>query len=64
MSRGAHGANLEAAPLALAIGILSNTVLKLGVVLSLGRHRFRWLAASGLLLIGASLIASLYLFRK
>jgi uncharacterized membrane protein (DUF4010 family) len=43
MARGAHGAEMNAAALALAIGILSNTVLKLGVVLTLGRGRFRCL---------------------
>jgi hypothetical protein len=46
----------------LLIGILSNTVLKLGIVLILGRYRFRWLAAGGLVLIGAALVASLLLF--
>jgi uncharacterized membrane protein (DUF4010 family) len=64
MARGAQGADTMAAPLALAIGILSNTVLKLGVVLILGRGRFRWLAAGGLVLIAAALVASLFLFGK
>jgi len=64
MARGAHGADTMAAPLALAIGILSNTVLKLGVVLTLGQGRFRWLAAGGLVLIAAALVASLFLFGK
>ncbi len=62
MARSAHGPDLETASQALTLGILSNTVLKLGVVLTLGRHRFRWLAAGGLLLIGAALVASLLLF--
>ena len=32
----------------IAIGILSNTVLKLALALAIGRNRFRWLAAAGL----------------
>jgi uncharacterized membrane protein (DUF4010 family) len=62
MSRGGNGTDLGAAPLALTIGILSNTVLKLGVVLILGKGRFRWLATGGLLLITAALVASVFFF--
>jgi len=64
MARSAQAADLNTASQALVIGILSNTLLKLGVVLSLGRHRFRWLAAGGLLLIAAALVAALFFFGK
>ena len=43
--------------------MLSNTVLKAAVSFSLGRDRFRWLAAGGLALIGVSLAMSLALLR-
>ena len=64
MARSAQAADVKTASQALVIGILSNTLLKLGVVLSLGRDRFRWLAAGGLLLIAATLVVSLFLFGK
>src|SRR6185295_3475030 len=62
MAHSAKDVNVETASQALAIGILSNTALKLGVVLALGRHRFRWIAAGGLVLIAAALVVSLFLF--
>jgi uncharacterized membrane protein (DUF4010 family) len=64
MARSAQAADLKTASQALVIGILSNTLLKLGVVLSLGRHHFRWLASGGLLLIAATLVASFFFFGK
>jgi len=63
MAQGAHGATMEVASSALVVGILSNTVLKLGVVLTLGQGRYRWIAAGGLALIAVALIVSLLLFR-
>ena len=59
MARGEPGSTVEMAASALAVGIVSNTVLKLGVVLALGTGRFRWLAAGGLLLIALALAASI-----
>jgi uncharacterized membrane protein (DUF4010 family) len=44
---------------AIGIGLLSNTVLKLGLVLALGGPAFRRFAASGLLACAISLMASL-----
>ena len=45
---------------ALVIGILSNTVVKLGIVLALGRGGFRTLAAVGLSVIAVALGARLW----
>jgi hypothetical protein len=62
MARGVYGATLEIASIALVVGILSNTLLKLGVVLAIGRGRYRWLAAGGLTLITAALVVSIVIF--
>jgi uncharacterized membrane protein (DUF4010 family) len=62
MARGVYGATLEIASIALVVGILSNTVLKLGVVLAIGRGRYRWLAAGGLTLITVALVISIGIF--
>jgi len=45
---------LQLAAVAIAIGVLSNTALKLTVILTLGTARFRRLAGMGLLLLGAA----------
>lgn len=42
------------AAMAMAVGVLANTCLKLTVTLILGAARFRWLAGFGLLLLGAA----------
>jgi uncharacterized membrane protein (DUF4010 family) len=47
---------------AIAIGLLSNTVLKLGVALALGVGAFRRLAAGGLLAFAVSLLAGILLW--
>ena len=44
---------------AIAVGLLSNTALKLGLVLFLGAPRFRRAAAPGLLALGAAVIVAL-----
>jgi len=62
MSKGTQGATAEIASRALVVGILSNTVLKTSLVLVLGRGRYRWLAAGGLVLIAIGLIISLTVF--
>jgi uncharacterized membrane protein (DUF4010 family) len=59
MARGQHGGTLETAAQALVIGILSNTVLKAGIVIALGRGRFRWLAVGGFLVIAIAIGISL-----
>ncbi|MFL5403836.1 MAG: MgtC/SapB family protein [Gemmatimonadales bacterium] len=58
---GAEAAGLGAQ--AIAIGILSNTVLKLAVVLSLGRGQFRWIAGFGLVTLGVASGVGLWLGR-
>jgi uncharacterized membrane protein (DUF4010 family) len=63
MARGGHGGSLDVAAAALSLGILSNTALKVVVTLAFGKGRFRWLAASGLAMIGFALALSLLLFR-
>lgn len=55
----ATGVSLETAALAVAIGLLSNTVLKLGVALLLGSGRFRRLASGGLVAMAAASAASI-----
>jgi hypothetical protein len=47
---------------ALAIGIISNSVLKLGIATVLGRGRFRLVVALGLLSLGAGSLLGLWLF--
>ena len=44
---------------AVTIGVLTNTVVKLGIAVGLGRGRFRPLAATGLVLMALSLVAAL-----
>jgi uncharacterized membrane protein (DUF4010 family) len=64
MSR--FGANTGDAPLAaraIAIGLLSNTVLKLALAIGLGAPAFRRPAAAGLLAFAVSLLASLLIWR-
>ncbi len=53
----------ETAAKVLAIGVLSNTLFKCGIVLSLGRREFRGVAAAGLLTFGAAALAMLLLAR-
>ena len=64
MARGPYGASLEIASIALVVGILSNTILKFGIVLAIGGGRYRWLAAGGLTLISIALVISIALFGK
>jgi uncharacterized membrane protein (DUF4010 family) len=60
MARGAaSGLSLETAAQAITIGALSNTLLKLAVAAAVGRGRFRWVAGTGLGLIGVGAMAAL-----
>jgi uncharacterized membrane protein (DUF4010 family) len=59
LARGADSAALGAE--AIAVGVLSNTVLKLAVALSLGRGEFRKVAGLGLVGLGAASGAGLWL---
>jgi uncharacterized membrane protein (DUF4010 family) len=52
----------ETAARALGVGVLSNTVLKLGVALVVGRGAYRLLAGAGLLAMAAALALPLLLF--
>lgn len=49
---------------ALSIGILSNTLLKFGMALSIGRGRFRNVVAVGLTAIIVTMVASIFLARS
>ena len=49
------------AAFAIAIGVLSNTVLKLTVATVLGTPAYRRVASSGLLLLGLASVAGLWL---
>lgn len=46
----------------IAVGILANTVLKLGLALALGSAAFRWRAAIGLLLLGGAVLIGILAF--
>jgi len=55
IARGTAGAVAAAtAALAIAAGALSNTLMKLGIVLAIGQGRFRRLAVAGLLAIAVA----------
>jgi uncharacterized membrane protein (DUF4010 family) len=56
----AHGTPIDVAARAIAIGVLANTATKLGITIVTGRGTFRPLAATGLALMGAALIAGLW----
>jgi uncharacterized membrane protein (DUF4010 family) len=57
-----QGTAAEIAARAVTIGILANTVVKLGITVVLGRGRFRPLAAIGLALMAVALGVWLYVF--
>jgi uncharacterized membrane protein (DUF4010 family) len=60
------GATRDAAPLAakaIAVGILSNTILKLGLVLALGTPRFRRAAGPGLLTLALAVAMGILVWR-
>jgi uncharacterized membrane protein (DUF4010 family) len=60
MARGvAETAPLETAALAIAIGVLANTVLKLGVALFFGCTRFRTIVGGTLALMIAAAAAAI-----
>lgn len=48
---------------ALIIGVLANTIVKLGLATILGRGRFRLLAVIGLTAIGLALAGAIYFYR-
>ena len=56
-SRG--GLSVDAAAAAIAIGVVSNTVLKLTIAVTIGRGAFRWYVAAGLAAVAAALVATL-----
>jgi uncharacterized membrane protein (DUF4010 family) len=47
---------------AIAIGVLANTFLKLGLTVALGKGRFRRIAAPGLVALGAASVVGLLIF--
>ncbi len=59
----AAGASVPTAALAVTVGILTNTVLKLGWSVAVGRPPFRRVAAAGLAAIGAASAAAIVVFR-
>ena len=64
MAKSAEGQTpVTVAAKAIAIGILSNTVLKLFLGLSLGKGRFRKLAPAWLTVIAISTVVSIVLLR-
>jgi uncharacterized membrane protein (DUF4010 family) len=63
MARSASGVPTEIAAQALAVGILSNTLLKAAIALAVGTGRYRWRALGGLLLLEIALGTSFLLLR-
>jgi uncharacterized membrane protein (DUF4010 family) len=63
MARGGDGLEVAAGAQALAVGVLSNTGVKATIAIVLGAGRFRWLAASGMVLIAMGLVASIFVLR-
>ena len=62
MSRGvAYAASLDTAAVAIAVGVLSNTMLKLAVALLLGSSRFRRLVGPALGVMALTALAALIL---
>jgi uncharacterized membrane protein (DUF4010 family) len=62
MARGASsGVPLDVAGRAIAVGLISNTVLKLGLAITLGRQRFRGVVALSLGAMALSVAAALIL---
>lgn len=53
------GLALDVAASAIAIGIVANTVLKLGLAVAIGRGRFRLIVGAGLAAIAAAILVSL-----
>jgi len=62
MARLAETEGAALAARAIAVGLLSNTLLKLGLVLLLGAPRFRKAAAPALLALAATLLAGLFVW--
>ena len=64
MARGAMtGIPVDVAARAIAVGILANTALKLGLVLSIGVPRFKTIVAPALAAMAAAIAGSLALWR-
>jgi uncharacterized membrane protein (DUF4010 family) len=61
MSRPAEPMPADLAARAIAVGILANTIFKLGVSLALGAREFRRTAAAGLVAIGTTTALALWL---
>ena len=59
-SMGTEPATVHLAAQAIAVGILSNTLLKLGLALGVGAGGFRWRAALGLTVLAAAMAAGLW----
>jgi uncharacterized membrane protein (DUF4010 family) len=59
----AGGTDAAAAAEALAVAIIANTVLKLGLAVVIGRGRFRIVTAAGLTAMGVAIVASLLVRR-
>ena len=60
---GGEGGPTAVAATALALGILSNTLLKLVLAVAIGRGRFRALAGTGLAILAAATAVTLFLFH-
>jgi uncharacterized membrane protein (DUF4010 family) len=52
------------AALAIAVGVVSNTVLKLGMVLTLGSPQLKRIAGIGLALLGAASVVGIWAMNR
>ncbi|MGE5230706.1 MAG: DUF4010 domain-containing protein, partial [Deltaproteobacteria bacterium] len=57
---GTASATTQLAAQAITVGIVSNTLLKLGIALGVGAGGFRWRAAAGLVVLALSTGAGLW----
>jgi uncharacterized membrane protein (DUF4010 family) len=64
MSRADAGITTDVAAQAVAVGIIANTAMKLGIAAVLGGGVFRRIVALGLLMLAASTVAGLLIFAR
>ena len=64
MSRADAGITPKIAAQAVAVGIIANTAMKLGIALALGNGTFRRIVAVGLLVLAATTVVGLVIFAR
>jgi uncharacterized membrane protein (DUF4010 family) len=64
MSRADAGIMTQIAAQAVAVGIIANTAMKLGIALTLGSGTFRRIVALGLITLAATTVVSVMIFAR